>query len=129
MTYNFPFHISTYYDSQYQPFSAEGVLNFDGDSIELEYRIRSVMDRSESEVQHVQLDLKQIRSVNYKSSIFGQKIQIELKSLKMLAGIPFSNHDRITLSVRSFAKQNARAMASIAALRISEIRIEELDKD
>ena len=129
MTYNFPFHISTYNDSKYQPFSAEGVLNFEGDFIELEFRILSMMNNSKSEVQHIRMDLRQVRSVNYKSSIFGKKLQIELKSLKALEGIPFSNHDRITLFVRSSAREDAKSMASRASLRISEIRIEELDSD
>lgn len=130
MMHNVPFKSGYLYDSEFNTFTLEGILDYDGHKLSIEYKVKYLHGGTKhAPVETVIIPIEDLRKVEYRGKLFSKTLRIEAKSLQYFDGVPGADNGILTVPVNSKNKQGAQLLSSAVNLKISEIRLNRLSED
>jgi hypothetical protein len=82
-----------------------------------------------SEIKELEVPFSEIDSISGKRKWFSYKVEITAKSMKTFRDIPGAEQGKLTLKVQRKDRDLAGEVVSTGRLKLSEFRLDELDKD
>lgn len=108
----------------------EGLLHLDTKSIEIEFVQRdTVINLFSSKTKGVTLSLNRVSHLLHRKGWFGDKLEIQAKTMKDLAGVPGAKAGKIVLKIKKRYRIAVETIAVEAKLRISQMRVDELNRE
>lgn len=124
-------HLPFFIDDVYSGFArSEGILTLHDDTLEIEYQTKdTVFGVVKSKPKSLHIPLKEILTFEYKRNLFVSRMKVGLRKLGLMGDFPKSEQNELVLKIKRKDKEMAKRLASTARLRISEIRLEQMDNE
>ncbi len=107
---------------------ASGLLHLGEEELIFEFESRdSVIGVIKSGLQEHNVSLADIDEINYLPKWIGARVEVVGRSMKVMAGIPGSEHGTVTLHIRHKHKKQAERAVSTARLVLSEHKLNSLE--
>ena len=99
----------------------EGILTLEKEGLKLEFQTRdNLLGVLKSDVKEIVLGLNQIDEMGFKKGLFGNKLTIRVKGMKLLEAIPHQNMAEICLSIKRRHVETALSIVSRAKLEVAD---------
>lgn len=106
---------------------ATGLLILESDSLILEFQVKDeILGVVKGKPKSFKIPLVALDSVAYSQNIFSAKVELRVKRLRDLEGIPNAEKGEIKLKIARRDRQRAKEFVSSANYQLSEIRLDEM---
>lgn len=107
-----------------------GLLSLSRDNLTLEFQTQdNIVGILKGKTGERKLSIRDLYQIEVKSSWFGRSFIIRPSSLSVIRDFPGANDSELKLKIKRRDLQSAKEIASYVNLRISEIRLEEMDNE
>ncbi|RMG20957.1 MAG: hypothetical protein D6730_19080 [Bacteroidetes bacterium] len=109
---------------------ANGLMYVQGDQLLVEVMVKdAIFGVVKSKPKRIAIPFRDIISIDYKRNMFVSRMLLRVGNITYLSEIPGDNKGEIKFKIRRKDKEMAQNLVSHINLRISEIRLDELDEE
>jgi len=108
-----------------------GLLRLENDKLVLEFQTKDnlVGGFFKSEPKEVHIPLRRLAEATFKKNWFAASLRLRAYSLMDLKGVPNAEDGAVKFKIKRNNRNDAANFASMLNLRLSEIRLEEMDQE
>jgi hypothetical protein len=107
----------------------EGILRAEKNRLILEYQVKdNLIGVIKSSPKELRIPFEELSEVTYKLNWFVSRFRLHINSMKILGEFPVGKDGVISLRIRRKQKEMAKDLISYINLRLSEIRLDRLDR-
>lgn len=107
----------------------EGILRAEKNRLILEYQVKdNLIGVIKSSPKELRIPFEELSEVTYKLNWFVSRFRLHISSMKILGEFPVGKDGVISLRIRRKQKEMAKDLLSYINLRLSEIRLDRLDR-
>ena len=116
-------------DGAYHGFAeVSGMLHVDRDDLELEFEVKdSFFGALKSGPKKLSISYADLSKLTYVRTLFKSRLEIKVKSLRILSQFPAAKDGLITLKINRKLKEETEDIVTYVNLRIAEIGLEKLE--
>ena len=108
---------------------SEGLLSISSDTLTLEFQIKDgLIGAFKSGVKRVELPFAQIREVQLQSNVLGTNLTVTVDSMQLVEDIPNAKQGEFRMKFPRSHRKQAAALAREASIRVSQGKIEDLNR-
>ncbi len=108
---------------------AEGLVRISSDSLTLEFQIKDgLIGAFKSGVKRVELPFEQVREVQLQSNMLGANLTVAVDSMQLVEDIPNAKQGEFRMKFPRSHRKQAAALAREASIRVSQGKIEDLNR-
>jgi hypothetical protein len=115
-------------DGAYHGFAeVSGMMHIDRDDLELEFEVKdSFFGALKSGPKKLEIDYADLSKLTYVRTLFKSRLEIKVKSLRILSRFPAAKDGLISLKISRKLKEETEDIVTYVNLRIAEIGLEKL---
>lgn len=116
-------------DGAYSGFAnVEGMLHVERNHLVLEFEIKdSLFGALKSGTKELKIEYADLRRMTYQRSLFKSRLEISVKSVRILSRFPAAKDGQISLKIARRSKEEVEDIETYVNLRIAEIGLEKLE--